>query len=105
MKDNRYAQAIPQEILTLAQTKINEVKTLLAPYIVAMIPSERHELPKIGEKTIGFVEKAYDFARQNPNLVPPYLDMAAFGTDFEDTRAIALFENRQRVFECRNRIV
>jgi hypothetical protein len=31
---------------------------------------ERHELPKMGEKIIGFVEKAYDFAKQNPNLVP-----------------------------------
>jgi hypothetical protein len=38
MKDNRHAQAIPQEILTQAQTKINEVKTLLAPYICSPDP-------------------------------------------------------------------
>jgi hypothetical protein len=37
----------------------------------------------MGEKTIGFVEKIYDFAKQNPNLLPPYLDMNAFGTDFK----------------------
>jgi hypothetical protein len=30
------------------------------------------------------VKKAYDFAKQNPNLVPPYLDIAAFGVDFGD---------------------
>jgi hypothetical protein len=88
MKDNRHVQAIPQDVLTQAQTKINEVKTLLAPYIVALTPSERHELPKMGEKSISFVEKAYDFARQNPNLVPPYLDMTAFGTDFEDAHGL-----------------
>jgi hypothetical protein len=38
----------------------------------------------MGEKTIGFVEKAYDFARQNPNLVPPYLEVDTFGVDFAD---------------------
>jgi hypothetical protein len=32
----------------------------------------------MSEKTIAFVEKAYDFARQNPALVPPYLEVAAF---------------------------
>jgi hypothetical protein len=31
---------------------------------VASTPSERHELPKTGEKTVSFVEKAFDFARQ-----------------------------------------
>jgi hypothetical protein len=84
MKDNKHVQAIPQDVLTQAQTKSNEVSALLAPYVVALTPAERYELPKVGEKTISFVEKAYDFAQQNPNLVLPYLDMAAFGTDFGD---------------------
>jgi hypothetical protein len=99
MKDNRHVQSIPQDVLTQAQTKINEVKTLLAPYIVALTPSERHELPKMGEKTISFVEKAFDFAQQNPNLLPPYLDMAAFGTDFEDAHGLWTLVNSIRQLE------
>jgi hypothetical protein len=99
MKDNKHIQSIPQDILTQAQTKINEIKALLAPYIVALTPSERHELPKMGEKTISFVEKAYDFARQNPNLVPPYLDMSAFGTDFEDAHGLWTLVNSIRQLE------
>jgi hypothetical protein len=50
--------------------------------------AERHGLPKMGKKTIGFVEKAYDFARQNPNLVPPYLEAGAFGVDFADAHGL-----------------
>jgi hypothetical protein len=75
MKDNKHVQAIPSDVLSQAQTKINETAALLAPYIVALTPAERHELPKMGEKTISFVEKACNFAKQNPNLAPPYLDM------------------------------
>ncbi|GHU27101.1 hypothetical protein FACS1894172_03460 [Spirochaetia bacterium] len=88
MKDNQHVQAIPTEVLTQAQTKVDELKTLLAPYILALTPSERHKLPKMGEKTIGFVEKSYNFAKQNPNLCPPYLDMTAFDTDFDDAHGL-----------------
>jgi hypothetical protein len=63
MKDNQHTQVIPSTVLTQVQTKINEAAALFAPYLLALTPAERHELPKMGEKTIGFVEKAYDFAR------------------------------------------
>jgi hypothetical protein len=42
------------------------------------------------------VEKAYNFAQQNPNLVPPYLDMAAFGTDFGDAHGLWTLVNSIR---------
>ena len=99
MKDNKHVQAIPQEILTQAQAKIKEAAALLSPYMVALTPAERHELPKMGEKTISFVEKAYDFAQQNPNLVPPYLDMAAFGVDFGDAHGLWTLVNSIRQLE------
>jgi hypothetical protein len=93
MRENIYVQAIPQDILNRAQAKIQEVLTLLVPYILALIPSERQGMPKMGEKTISFVEKAYDFARQNPNLTPPYLEMVAFGTDFTDAHGLWTLHN------------
>jgi hypothetical protein len=55
----------------------------------------------MGEKSIGFVKKAYDFARQNPNLVPPYLDINAFGTDFEDAHGLWTLVNSIRQL-CEN---
>jgi hypothetical protein len=85
VKGNRHVRAISQDVLTRAQTKIIEVTTLLAPRIAALPLSEQYKLPKMGWKTINFVEKAcdFDFTRQNMNLAPPYLDMTAFGADFE----------------------
>jgi hypothetical protein len=88
MKNNQHVQAIPSTVLTQVQTKIDEVTALLAPYLLALTPVERKELPKMGEKTIAFVEKAYDFALQNPNLVPPYLEVDAFGLDFADAHGL-----------------
>ncbi|GMO43857.1 MAG: hypothetical protein Pg6C_05730 [Treponemataceae bacterium] len=93
MKENTHTQAVPQDVLTQVQTKIHEVLTLLSPYLLALTPAERQGMPKMGEKTLGFVEKAYDFAAQNPNLVPPYLDMAAFGADFGDAHGLWTLHN------------
>ena len=73
MKDNQHTQAISPAVLDQAQTKIQEIQTLLARVRASIYAAERRELPKMGEKTIGFVEKAYDFAKQNLNLVTPYL--------------------------------
>jgi hypothetical protein len=96
MKENNHIQAIPQDVLAQVQTKIQEVQTLLAPYMLALTPEERRELPKMGAKTIGFVEKAYEFAKQNPNLIPPYLDLAAFGVDFADASGLWTIHNMVR---------
>ncbi|MDR1277829.1 MAG: hypothetical protein LBK02_03680 [Treponema sp.] len=92
MKDN--TQSIPAAVLAEAQARIDEAKTLLAPFMLALTPAERQELPKMSEKTISFVEKAYDFARKNPNLAPPYLDIDAFGVDFTDAHGLWKLLNR-----------
>jgi hypothetical protein len=86
MKDNQ--QSIPAAVLAEAQARIDEAKTLLAPFMRALTPAERQELPKMDEKTISFVEKAYDFAQKNPNLASPYLDINAFGVDFADAHGL-----------------
>jgi hypothetical protein len=99
MKDNQHTQAIPSTVLTQAQTKIDEARALLAPYMLALTPAERHGLPKMGEKTISFVEKAYDFARQNPSLVPLYLGIDAFGVDFADAHGLWTLLNSIRQLE------
>jgi hypothetical protein len=88
MTENKHVQAILSTILTQAQTKIDEMRSLLAPYLPALTSAERRGLPKMGKKTIDFVEKAYDFARQNLNFVSPCLDVAVFGADFLDARKL-----------------
>jgi hypothetical protein len=88
MKENRHLQAIPSTVLTQALGKINEVKTLLSPYLVTLTPAERQEIPKMGPKTLDFVEKAHDFALENPTLVPAFLNLGEFTIDFTDAHGL-----------------
>jgi len=94
MKDNKHSQAIPENILAQAQAKIVEAANLLQPYLLALTPAERHELPKMGPKTLNFVEKSHEYAHENPTLVPPYLQMEAFDVDFADAHGLWTLNNR-----------
>ncbi|MHB9294486.1 hypothetical protein PilKf_00206 [Pillotina sp. SPG140] len=96
MKANVHVQAIPSTVLAEAQTHVEALKILLDPYMLALTAIERRELLKMGEKTIAFVEKAYDFARQNLQFVPSYLDIDAFGADFADAHSLWTIANSVR---------
>ena len=82
--ENKHSVFIPADILAQVQSLLNQANTLLLPYATPLTPAERRTIAKMGEKTLSFVEKAHEFALQNPNLAPPFLDMAAFDTDFAD---------------------
>jgi hypothetical protein len=82
--ENKHSVAIPPDVLAQVQNLAQQANSLLLPYVTSLTPAERQSLPKMGEKTLSFVEKAHEFATQNPNLVPPFLDMAAFDVDFAD---------------------
>jgi hypothetical protein len=82
---NLHSQAIPDDTLVQAATKIEEVKALLSPYFVTLTATERRDMLKMGEKSLGFVERANGYAKKSSELVPPYLNMEEFDIDYADT--------------------
>jgi hypothetical protein len=52
---------------------------------------DRSELPKMGDQTFSFVHKSLEYCRQNPDLVPQFLDVADFEVDlngYEPVRSL-----------------
>jgi hypothetical protein len=92
-------QIIPVDVLEQVQTKISEAQKLLAPYILVLSPEERHEIPKMGEKTVSFVEKAHDLAKQNPDLTPRHFNMDAFSVDYDKARELRVLSTSIRQLE------
>jgi hypothetical protein len=69
-------QTILQQLVTIKQT--------LAPILsVSLTPEERQALPKMGDKSREFVDKALDYAVKNPDLVPPYLSIQEALKDYQ----------------------
>jgi len=70
--------AVKDEIIT----KIAEITALL-PFVINLSPEERKQIPKMGDKSIAFVEKSLELAAANTELVPPYLSIEELGKDFQ----------------------
>lgn len=45
-------------------------------------PAERQEMPKMGDKTLPFVDKTLSYAGLHPDLKPPYLDLDEAKRDY-----------------------
>jgi hypothetical protein len=94
MKANKHSQSIPADKLEQAKVKIGEAAELLKPYLIALTPAEKQEIPKMGPKTLNFVEKSHEYAHENPSLVPNYLEMDEFDIDFADAHGLWTLHNR-----------
>jgi hypothetical protein len=81
---NDHAVSVPADVLAQAQALAEQLGALLHPYVVPLTPGERRALLKAGDKSLSFIEKAYELARINPPLRPSFLDIEAFGIDIAD---------------------
>jgi hypothetical protein len=88
MKNDKHTTAIPEATITQVHSQISAIIQQLQPYIIALTPHERQTMLKMGDKSLAFVEKAHDYAADNPTLTPSYLDMAAFDVDFADAHGL-----------------
>lgn len=62
------------------------------PFLVNLSKDERETIFKMGDKSVAFVEKALEYAKMNPHLVPPYADIP------ELERDLALAKQLQPIF-------
>jgi hypothetical protein len=86
--EDKHSIPVPPEVLAQAQANIDATLALLAPYLLSLTPEERRDLPKMGDKTLSFVEKAQDYVHQYPTLCPPYLNLTGFDTDMTDATGL-----------------
>jgi len=52
-------------------------------FLINLTPQERQALPKMGSATQSFVSKALEIAGNNPQFVPPYVDVPAMQKDYD----------------------
>jgi hypothetical protein len=75
---------VPADVLEEVGDMLKQVDQLLKPYVVTLSVQDRRELSKMGDKTLSFVTKAYDFAKQSPQIFPAYLNLSDFEVDLTD---------------------
>ena len=62
------------EIFQQADKKIDELEALLS-FLISLTPDQRKGGIKLGDKSLGFLEKTKDYSTQKPQFIPSYADM------------------------------
>lgn len=81
--DNKINYSIPPEVIAEASLKLNEVTKILNPYLIALTPIERHDLPKMSDGTLPFVQKCLDYCQANPEFAPSYINFTGLAEDMK----------------------
>lgn len=83
MQENQISINFSNEELKKINEAIKTLQDALLPKLVKLSPEQRHEIVKMGDKTLAFVTKSYEYASQNPTLVPAYLDVNEMKNDLD----------------------
>jgi hypothetical protein len=77
---NKISFTISDEALANIKNALKTMEENL-PGLLNLTIDERRSLPKLGDKSFSFVTKNLEFAKSNPQVVPPFLDVTEFEID------------------------
>lgn len=99
--DNKVNFSIPDQVVADAAACLAEASNLLKPYLIALTPAERQELPKMSDGTEPFVLKCLDYCQSNPEFGPAFTnfnelkaDMKVYEQLIPLYRLVLQFENK-----------
>lgn len=79
-EDNRISASITDADITTILGKIQDVDALV-PFAISIPNQERQEVPKMGDKSVGFDDKCAGYMASNPEFIPGFVDMAEVAKD------------------------
>ncbi len=78
---NAISVKIPDTDMADIRNALGILQDKLAPHLASLSAQDRMELPKMGDKTVAFVRKTYEYGRKHKELAPAFLDMEELGVD------------------------
>lgn len=94
MPDNRISASLSQADRQAVIDAINTIRAKL-PFLVDLSPEERRSLPRMGDKSRGFVTLALEVATQNADILPRSFDVEDMRKDVE---LLEYFEATNRAY-------
>jgi hypothetical protein len=90
---NRISLQISEADVTEILAAVKVLQDKLVPHLIDLGPEDRRGLPKMGSKTVSFVGKALDYARDHKEFCPPFVELEEFQRDLD---AVELLFKLQR---------
>lgn len=82
MNTNRVSASLSAEDKQAIMEAIRVIREKL-PFLIDLSKEDRRYLPKLGDKSLAFVEKAVEVATQNVDMLPRSFDLEEFRQDVQ----------------------
>lgn len=86
--ENKISFALSPEEQSQVDQATDVLKSILEPKLITLLVSDKRELPKMGDKTLAFVEKSLDYAGVYPEFMPGFIDVPEAKIDLESVKAL-----------------
>lgn len=83
MNENRISISLSAADITAINQAIDTLAQKLQPILIALDAEDKRMLAKLGEKSVSFVDKTVQYAGNNPEFLPAFIDVAEFKKDYE----------------------
>ena len=88
MPDNRVSAELSEADQQAVLSAINTIREKL-PFLIDLSPEDRKALPRLEDKSRGFVSQALEVASQNADILPRSFDIEEMRKDFELLNALS----------------
>jgi hypothetical protein len=88
MPDNRISASLSQADQQAVMSAINTIREKL-PFLIDLTPEERRSLPRMGDRSRGFVAQALEVATQNTDILPRSFDVSEMRKDVDLLAALS----------------
>lgn len=61
----------------------------MQPFLISLTSEQRQTTPKMGDKTIPFVQKVLEYSKSNPSFAPQYMDVTGMEIDLKATEVLS----------------
>lgn len=86
--ENKVSFVLSEEENTQIMDALNVLTSVLEPKLTHLSAADKKELPKMGDKTVAFVEKSLEYAEQYPNYIPSFIDINEAKIDLQSVRKL-----------------
>ena len=86
--ENKVTFVLSDEEKTQVMDAVGVLTAVLEPKLTNLSADDKKELPKMGDKTVSFVEKSLEYAEQYPDYIPAFINVAEAKVDLQSVRAL-----------------
>jgi len=86
--ENKVSFVLSEEEKTQVNQAIETLVTVFEPKLSHLTADDKKELPKMGNKTVSFVEKSLEYADLYPGFMPAFIDIPEAKVDLESVKTL-----------------